>query len=64
MEREFDSSRLERLQHDTQDFRAMIKMLERLSDEESVPEKNYCINSEDRAVVYSKYFSDVAFSRG
>ena len=64
MEREFDTSSLFRLQHDTTNFRAIIEMLEQYPDEDGLPEKNYCINSEDHDVVYSDYFANAAFSRG
>ena len=39
-------------------------MLEQYPDEDGLPEKNYCINSEDHDVVYSDYFANAAFSRG
>ena len=64
--KEFDTSRLDQQKYDTQDFREIMDMLERLRalEEGDKPEKNVVISSDDPPVIFSNYFADGKFSRG
>lgn len=60
----FNSTRVNQFLHDTQIFQETMEMLDSFSEQGNMPERNYCINSEHPAVVYSDYFADMTFSRG
>lgn len=64
--KEFDTSRLDRHKHDTQDFREIMEMLVRLRAKEDgdKPEKNVVISSDDPPVILSNYFGDWESGRG
>ena len=64
--KEFDTSRLERHKHDTQDFQEIMGMLERLraKEEDDKPERNVVISSDDPPVILSNYFTDWESGRG